>query len=79
MIGGLGGFFMPLAFGVLNDVLNVWTSAFMLMFALVAISMTWMHFAIRRMERRRFPELERDKRQQDLPELQPDYRPEARE
>lgn len=79
MIGGLGGFFMPLAFGVLNDVLNVWTSAFMLMFALVAISLTWMHFAIRRMERRRFPELERDERQRYLPELQPDYRPERRE
>jgi len=76
MIGGLGGFFMPLAFGVLNDVLNVWTSCFMLMFVLVVVSLTWMHFAIRRMERRRFPELERDERQQYLPELQPDYRPE---
>jgi len=73
MIGGLGGFVMPIAFGVLNDVLNVWTSCFMLMFALTAIALTWMHFAIRRMERRRFPELERDARQRDLPELQPDY------
>lgn len=77
MIGGLGGFFMPLAFGVLNDIINVWTSCFMLMFALTAVSLTWMHFAIRRMERRRFPELDRDERQRYLPELQPDYRPEA--
>jgi len=76
MIGGLGGFFMPLAFGVLNDVINVWTSCFMLMFTLTAISLLWMHFAIRRMERRRFPELERDERQQYLPELQPDYKTE---
>lgn len=75
MIGGLGGFFMPLAFGVLNDLMNVWTSCFMLMFALTAVSLTWMHFAIRRMERRRFPEIERDERQRYLPELQPDYRP----
>lgn len=78
MIGGLGGFFMPLAFGVLNDVIHVWTSCFMLMFAVVAISLTWMHFAIRRMERRRFPELEADERLQDLPELQPDYKPDTR-
>ncbi len=78
MIGGLGGFFMPLAFGVLNDVIHVWTSCFMLMFMLVAVSLTWMHFAVRRMERRRFPELEQDERQRDLPELQPDYRPQQK-
>lgn len=74
MIGGLGGFFMPLAFGVLNDLMNVWTSCFMLMFAITGVSLVWMHFAIRRMERRRFPELDRDERQKYLPELQPDYK-----
>lgn len=78
MIGGLGGFFMPLAFGMLNDLLHIWTSCFMLMFALVAISLTWMHFAIRRMEQRRFPQLVEDERQRYLPELQPDYRAEER-
>jgi NNP family nitrate/nitrite transporter-like MFS transporter len=77
MIGGLGGFFMPLAFGILNDLLNLWTSCFMLMFGFMAVSLTWMHFAIRRMERRRFPELVHDERQRYLPELQPDYRPEG--
>ena len=46
MIGGLGGFFLPVAFGVLNAVTGLWTSCFMLLFALVAAS-------VRRLERRR--------------------------
>ena len=35
----------------MNDVLNVWTSCFMLMFALVAIALMWMHITITIMER----------------------------
>lgn len=52
MIGGLGGFFLPLLFGVLNDLTGIWSSCFMALFVLVAISLIWMHTAIRRMERR---------------------------
>ncbi|MFN3513408.1 MAG: MFS transporter [Phenylobacterium sp.] len=63
MIGGLGGFVLPIAFGFLNDITGVWTSCFMLLFVLVATALAWMHFAIRRMERARTPELGR------LPEL----------
>lgn len=63
MIGGLGGFVLPIAFGAMNDMLHVWTSCFMLLFALVATALAWMHFAVRRMERARTPELAR------LPEL----------
>jgi NNP family nitrate/nitrite transporter-like MFS transporter len=63
MIGGLGGFVLPIAFGALNDITGVWTSCFMLLFALVAGALLWMHFAIRRMERERAPEL------RSLPEL----------
>jgi NNP family nitrate/nitrite transporter-like MFS transporter len=63
MIGGLGGFVLPLAFGVMNDLTHVWTSCFMLLFVLVAMALTWMQFAIRRMERARAPALSR------LPEL----------
>lgn len=66
MIGGLGGFVLPIAFGVLNDVVGVWTSCFMLLFVLVAASLAWMHFAIRRMERRHFPQIGRET---DLPEV----------
>jgi len=57
MIGGLGGFVLPIAFGAMNDLTGVWTSCFMLLFALVSTALLWMHFAIRRMERRAAPQL----------------------
>jgi NNP family nitrate/nitrite transporter-like MFS transporter len=66
MIGGLGGFILPITFGALNDLIGVWTSCFMLLFLLVAVALTWMHFAILRMDARRHPELQRDT---DLPEI----------
>ena len=50
MIGGLGGFILPILFGVMNDLTGVWTSSFMLLFIIAAVSLAWMHFAIRRME-----------------------------
>ena len=67
MIGALGGFILPIAFGSMNDLLNVWTSCFMLLFALVATALVWMHIAIRIMERRKIPELRGPKY---LPELE---------
>ena len=67
MIGGLGGFILPIMFGVLNDLTGVWTSCFMLLFVLVSCSMLWMHFAIRRMERKAIPALGN---LPELPELQ---------
>ena len=63
MIGGLGGFALPIAFGAMADLTGVWTSCFMLLFALVSSAMLWMHLAIRRMERRKVPQL------RGLPEL----------
>jgi NNP family nitrate/nitrite transporter-like MFS transporter len=67
MIGALGGFVLPIAFGFMNDLLNVWTSCFMLLFSLVATALIWMHVAIRIMERREIPDLRGPKY---LPELQ---------
>jgi NNP family nitrate/nitrite transporter-like MFS transporter len=67
MIGALGGFVLPIAFGFMNDWLNVWTSCFMLLFALVSTALIWMHVAIRIMERRKIPELRGPKY---LPELE---------
>jgi len=58
MIGGLGGFVLPLAFGALNDITGIWTSCFMLLFAIVAIALLWMHVAIRHMERKHIPQLQ---------------------
>src|SRR5690606_32751515 len=43
MIGGLGGFVLPIAFGALNDLTGLWSSCFMLLFAIVAVSFVWMH------------------------------------
>jgi len=73
MIGGLGGFVLPIAFGTLNDLTGIWTSCFMLLFALVATALTWMHVAIRRMEREvAEPEL---RQLPELPEMQPIHEP----
>ncbi len=63
MIGGLGGFILPIVFGMLNDFTGIWTSCFMLLFVLVGMALTWMHFAIRRMERHGVPGLD------EMPEL----------
>src|SRR5690625_1045284 len=52
MIGGLGGFVLPIVFGALLEITGIWTAAFALMFLIVAVSLLWMHFAIRAMERR---------------------------
>lgn len=46
VIGGLGGFTLPILFGILSDVTNVRSSCFMLMFVLVAICLIWMNYAI---------------------------------
>jgi NNP family nitrate/nitrite transporter-like MFS transporter len=51
MIGGLGGFILPIAFGALNDLTGLWSSCFMLLFAIVAACFVWMHLAIRKMSR----------------------------
>lgn len=74
MIGGLGGFVLPIAFGVMMDLTGVWTSCFMLLFALVALALLWMHFAIRRMEQAALPEGMPELPQ--LPEMEDIHRPE---
>lgn len=63
LIGGLGGFILPITFGLLNDLTGIWTSCFMLLFLIVAVSFLWMHLAIQNMERAKLPQLNR------LPEL----------
>ena len=74
MIGGLGGFVLPIAFGVMMDLTGVWTSCFMLLFALVGLALLWMHFAIRRMEQAALPEGMPELPQ--LPEMEDIHRPE---
>ncbi len=56
LIGGMGGFVLPICFGFMNDIIGIWTSCFMVMFAIVAISLTWMHIAILISDKRLHPE-----------------------
>lgn len=51
MMGGLGGFVLPIAFGFLKDVTGLWSSCFMLLFVIVAVSMVWMNVSIRQIKR----------------------------
>lgn len=51
MVGGLGGFVLPIAFGLLKDLTGLWSSCFMLLFLVVAVSLAWMHLAIRTRQR----------------------------
>jgi NNP family nitrate/nitrite transporter-like MFS transporter len=55
VIGGLGGFFCPIIFGYILNGTGLWTSAWMLMFALSAACLWWMHSVIQGMERKRHP------------------------
>ncbi|CAM3507883.1 MFS transporter [Paracidovorax anthurii] len=44
LAGGLGGFVLPIQFGLLMDWTGVRSSAFMLMFGVVWVSLVWMYF-----------------------------------
>ena len=51
LAGGLGGFVLPILFGVLVDLTGVRSSAFMLMYGVVWVSLIWMYFTeVRRTE-----------------------------
>ena len=45
LAGGLGGFLMPILFGALVDLTGIRSSAFMLMFGIVWVSLMWMYWA----------------------------------
>lgn len=47
LAGGLGGFILPVLFGLLLDFTGVRTSCFMLMYGTVCLSLIWMHFSFR--------------------------------
>ncbi len=44
LAGGLGGFVLPITFGALMDLTGVRSSAFMLMYGVVWVSLIWMYF-----------------------------------
>ncbi|MCL4764934.1 MAG: MFS transporter [Hyphomicrobiaceae bacterium] len=73
MVGGLGGFILPIAFGLLTDLTGIWTSTFMLLFAISTLALVWMHVSIRIMERDVLaPEL---KQLPELPEMREVHEP----
>ncbi|MGV8893247.1 MAG: MFS transporter [Burkholderiaceae bacterium] len=47
LAGGLGGFFLPIMFGALVDLTGVRSSAFMLLYGTVSVSLVWMHFSFK--------------------------------
>jgi len=51
LAGGLGGFALPIAFGALMDLTGIRSSAFMLMYGVVWVSLIWMYWTeVRRTE-----------------------------
>ena len=49
--GGLGGFVLPILFGALMDITGIRSSAFMLMYGVVWVSLIWMYWTeVRRTE-----------------------------
>lgn len=44
LAGGMGGFILPILFGALVDLTGLRSSAFMLMFGIVWVSLMWMYF-----------------------------------
>ena len=75
LVGGLGGFVLPIAFGALSDLTGVWQSCFWLLFAIVAISLVWMHVSVLRMEREAAAEGVALRGLPELPEMQPIHGP----
>ena len=58
VIGGLGGFTLPILFGIASDMLDVRSSCFMLLFGVVAICMIAMNVSIRNLRKAQGKELE---------------------
>jgi NNP family nitrate/nitrite transporter-like MFS transporter len=71
LIGGLGGFILPIVFGMLNDLTGVWQSCFWLLFVIAAVALVWMHFAIVAMEREAREQGVDQSTLPELPEMQP--------
>ena len=47
LAGGLGGWLLPIMFGILLDMTGIRSSAFMLLYGTVCVSLIWMHFSFK--------------------------------
>ena len=52
VLGGLGGFTLPIMFGVVSDFTGVRSSCFMLLYAVLAACMILMYYAIKHEEQK---------------------------
>jgi MFS transporter, NNP family, nitrate/nitrite transporter len=78
LVGGLGGFVLPIAFGALSDLTGIWQSCFWLLFGTVSVALLWMHLAIRQMERAAQAAGVAVSSLPELPEMQPLHGPRQR-
>lgn len=51
LAGGLGGFILPIMFGMLLDITGVYSSAFMLLYGSVCVSLVFMHYSYQKAPR----------------------------
>ena len=47
LAGGMGGFLLPIMFGVLEDFTGIRSTSFMLLYGTVCVSLIWMHFSFK--------------------------------
>ena len=47
LAGGLGGFLLPIMFGMLEDFTGIRSTSFMLLYGTVCVSLIWMHFSFK--------------------------------
>jgi MFS transporter, NNP family, nitrate/nitrite transporter len=52
VLGGLGGFVLPIVFGYMLKGTGLWTSCWLLLALLAIVSLVWMHMTILSMSRR---------------------------
>jgi NNP family nitrate/nitrite transporter-like MFS transporter len=48
LVGGLGGFVLPILFGVIVDLTGINSGIFMLLYGVTCVSLVWMHWAFRK-------------------------------
>lgn len=54
LAGGLGGFMLPILFGILVDLTGIRSSSFMLLYGCVCISLIWMYFSFKPLQKKEF-------------------------
>ena len=52
LAGGLGGFLLPILFGMLVDFTGIRSSAFMLLYGCVCVSLIWMHYSFKPLQKK---------------------------